>query len=133
MTQSRADDAVVAIAAAVEASGALLERGTCLAAATSSSDAGRDVVTACGLWPAQGVLACVVAVEAATVEFHELDRDTVRGYVATGEPLDKAGSYGIQGRGSELVKELRGEFHCVMGLPSGLTRTMLNAAAKALL
>lgn len=44
------------------------------------------------------------------------DRD-IAAYIATGEPMDKAGAYGIQGAGMRFVREIRGDFYAVMGLP----------------
>ena len=55
--------------------------------------------------------------ERAEVEFWDLTERQIEAYVATGEPLDKAGAYGIQGRGRMLVKGIRGDFYNVMGLP----------------
>ena len=51
------------------------------------------------------------------VEFSAITKETARAYVATGESRDKAGAYGIQGRGGALVKELRGSYSNVVGLP----------------
>ncbi|MDQ2858548.1 MAG: Maf family protein [Candidatus Eremiobacteraeota bacterium] len=53
------------------------------------------------------------------VWFAPLERATIDAYVATGEPLDKAGAYGIQGRGAALVERIEGDFYTVMGFPLG--------------
>jgi septum formation protein len=67
-------------------------------------------------------------VEWATVRFRPLTRDEAREYVATGEPMDKAGSYGIQGRGAALVTSVEGDYYTVVGLPvSGLV-TLLRVS-----
>ncbi|HLA89375.1 MAG TPA: Maf family protein [Gemmatimonadaceae bacterium] len=60
------------------------------------------------------------AVEAVTVTFRPLTEGDVAAYVATGEPLDKAGSYGIQGYGATIVERVDGDYFSVMGL--GLAR-----------
>ena len=55
--------------------------------------------------------------ERTEVTFYPLTDEEIRAYVATGEPLDKAGAYGIQGRGALLVQGIRGDFYNVMGFP----------------
>ena len=51
------------------------------------------------------------------VRFRDFDTTTAARYVATGEPADKAGAYGIQGLGAALVEEIRGDYYCVVGFP----------------
>lgn len=51
------------------------------------------------------------------VEFYSLSDETIKSYIATGECRDKAGAYGIQGYGRVLVKEIKGDYFSVMGLP----------------
>ena len=53
------------------------------------------------------------------VRFVALAEDEIEAYVASGDPLDKAGAYGIQGRGSVLVEGIEGDFYTVMGFPLG--------------
>ena len=56
-------------------------------------------------------------VESAHVTFLPMSDDEIARYVATGEPLDKAGAYGIQGHGALFVASIMGDFYTVMGLP----------------
>jgi septum formation protein len=59
----------------------------------------------------------VSTVECVDVTFRSLDDREITEYIATGEPLDKAGSYGIQGFGATIVRRIDGDYFSVMGLP----------------
>ncbi|MBI4596274.1 MAG: septum formation inhibitor Maf [Candidatus Tectomicrobia bacterium] len=63
-----------------------------------------------------------------TVEFRELSSRDIEGYLATGEPFDKAGAYGIQGRGAALVKTIKGCYFNVVGLPLSSLAELLAEA-----
>ncbi len=65
-------------------------------------------------------------VQKTEVEFYELSDETIEKYIATGEPMDKAGAYGIQGKGSVLVKGIVGDYFNVMGLPVAETARFLG-------
>jgi septum formation protein len=65
-------------------------------------------------------------VSISTVTFKPLSQDEIRLYVASGECDDKAGAYAIQGRAAQFVKELRGSFSGVMGLPLYETAQLLE-------
>ncbi|MBX9609297.1 MAG: Maf family nucleotide pyrophosphatase [Gammaproteobacteria bacterium] len=62
------------------------------------------------------------------VEFMPLDGAVIAAYVASGEPADKAGAYGIQGVGGALVKRIEGSYGAVVGLPLAETAEMLARA-----
>jgi septum formation protein len=63
-----------------------------------------------------------------SVEFRRADDEMLRAYIATGEPMDKAGAYGIQGFGAALVERVEGDFFGVMGLPVRLVLDLLKEA-----
>ncbi len=68
------------------------------------------------------------ATDTTAVHFRSVDEAFLRAYVATGEPLDKAGAYGIQGYGAALVERIEGDCFGVMGLP---VRLVLDLLARA--
>ncbi len=70
--------------------------------------------------------AALTEVAAARVTFAELSDGDIEQYIATGEPMDKAGAYGIQGKGARLVEKIEGDFFTVMGLPSRVSAVMLS-------
>ena len=63
---------------------------------------------------------------ASEVRFRVLGQDEIRRYVASGEPLDKAGAYGIQGRAAMFIEEIRGSYTGIMGLPLYETAQLLR-------
>src|SRR5437899_11511497 len=66
------------------------------------------------------------ALDVTEVTFRPLSNEQVAAYVATGEPMDKAGAYAIQGKGAALVVGIRGDFFGVMGLPLRLALELLE-------
>ncbi len=65
------------------------------------------------------------ALDVSRVTFRPVDRATLEAYVATGEPMDKAGAYAIQGLGAPLIERVEGDFFGVMGLPLRLALDLL--------
>lgn len=64
--------------------------------------------------------------EVTEVEFYHLTDSEIDEYIATGEPMDKAGAYGIQGKGALLVKRIKGDFYNVVGLPVSALKQKLK-------
>jgi septum formation protein len=99
------------------------------AAAMLARLAGREhgVVTAVHLRrgpdPGRGVAAV------SRVRFAPMNEDEIRWYVATGEPRDKAGAYGVQGLGARFIAEVHGSFTNVMGLPAREVYALLRDAS----
>lgn len=66
------------------------------------------------------------AVETATVHFRELSDDEIESYIMSGEPMDKAGAYGIQGRAGAFVDRIEGDFFSIVGMPLCRLVTLLR-------
>lgn len=67
-----------------------------------------------------------VALSVSEVRFRALDAQEIRRYVHSGEPMDKAGAYGIQGRAAMFVEEIRGSHSGIVGLPLCETALLLQ-------
>ena len=67
-----------------------------------------------------------IAVSESIVTFADLEAARIAAYVASGEPFDKAGAYGIQGRAGAFVQRLEGSYSGVMGLPLYETANLLR-------
>ena len=69
---------------------------------------------------------CTSFVNTTDVTFYHMTDDWINSYIATKEPMDKAGAYGIQGKGFELVRSISGDYYSVMGLPIAQLKRTLN-------
>lgn len=81
------------------------------------------VITGVALVTADGT---EVAAEATAVRFLALSDEEIAAYVATGEPMDKAGAYAIQGRAARWIPRIEGCYFNVVGLPLALVSTLLE-------
>jgi len=82
-----------------------------------------QVMTAVVLADAQRELDCLVTTD---VTFRNITAAEISHYIASGEPLDKAGAYGIQGLGGNFVRRINGSYHAVVGLPLVETNELLS-------
>lgn len=131
---SRAHPAAVVLGAdtVVALDGRVLGKPTSPAEARSmlESLAGRTHEVHTGVSVAYGSRVLLSDVETTRVTFRPLSPEQIEAYVATGEPMDKAGAYGIQGRGALLVQKVEGCYFNVVGLPLVLTWEMLQRARE---
>ena len=111
-------DTIIAADTVVALDGAVLgkPRSEEDAFAMLSALSGREHRVYTGVTVLQGERA-VTEHEETAVQFRDLAPEEIRGYIATGEPMDKAGAYGIQGLGALLVSGIRGDYCNVVGLP----------------
>ncbi|MBE6942121.1 MAG: septum formation inhibitor Maf [Ruminococcaceae bacterium] len=85
---------------------------------------GRDHQVMTGITVLRGEKA-ISCTEVTDIHFRELSEKEIRAYVATGEPMDKAGAYGIQGGAALFAEKMVGDYYNVMGLPVCKLRQML--------
>ena len=116
---------------------AVVLNGKIIGKPRDGADAERILAKLSGKW--HTVLTGVVLVEvngrrslaravSSRVKFREISPQEIRAYAETGEPMDKAGAYGIQGKGAFLVEKVSGSYTNVIGLPVKETREMLRIA-----
>ncbi|MFD3301279.1 Maf family protein [Aquipseudomonas alcaligenes] len=122
-----ADAVVLGADTAVVLDGRILgkpaDRAECLATLAALSGREHQVLTAVALASAQRIESRVVA---SRVRFRPLRAGEAEAYWATGEPCDKAGSYGIQGLAAVFVSQLEGSYSAVVGLPLCETAQLLG-------
>ena len=83
--------------------------------------------------PGQTMMEVLTEAEETAVFFRKATKEELLSYIRSGEPMDKAGSYGIQGLGSLLVEKIDGDFFNVMGLPLlRLSRMLAHFGVKLL-
>lgn len=83
-----------------------------------------QVITALAIANRQRLMQCCVMTE---VTFCPLSEQAIRHYVASGEPMDKAGAYAIQGLAARFIRRINGSYHGVVGLPLAETEELFNA------
>ena len=83
----------------------------------------------CAIRDGRELLRC----DASSVRFRRIEDSEIAAYVATGEPMDKAGAYGAQGKGALFVESIDGDFFNVMGLPLCMLGEMLKEQGAGLL
>mgnify|MGYP005840633805 CR=1 FL=1 len=93
---------------------------------------GRTHFVYTGLCLLKGINEIAEGVSESIVEFYSMTKSEINWYVKTKEPLDKAGSYGVQERGALFIKSIKGSFHNVMGFPVDLFYQLLKQLGVSL-
>lgn len=83
------------------------------------------------LWKKRGQMGRKTFHEVTDVVVYPMDEEEIMAYIATGEPMDKAGAYGIQGRFAPFVRKIDGEYNTVVGLPIGRVNQELKGILNA--
>lgn len=81
----------------------------------------------CIIWQEEGNTKIRSFASVTEVEIYDMSEEEIRSYIATKEPYDKAGAYGIQGYFARYVKQIRGDYNNVVGLPVGSLYHILNS------
>ena len=133
-TPAKAEDVVIAADTIVVCNGKTLGKPKSKEQAVEMLTmlSGRDHQVMTGLTVRKGE-DCRTVTEITHLHFRELSRREILDYVATGEPMDKAGAYGIQGGAALFVERLDGDYYNVMGLPVCRLWQMLAETAPEVL
>ncbi len=127
VARHRTDDVIVGSDTIVVVDGHVLgkptDRDEAIAMLSRLADREHQVMTGIALVQGQREL---VAHETTSVRFGPLTRDQIERYVDSGEPMDKAGAYGIQGRAAGFIQSITGDYFTVVGLPLFRTVQMLS-------
>lgn len=128
------DDVVIAADTIVVSEGKVLGKPAdeSHARAMLTALSGRDHQVMTGVTVLKGER-CVTHTEITDVHFRALSQKEIADYVATGEPMDKAGAYGIQGGAALFVEKIQGDYYNVMGLPVCRLLLMLRTVAPEIL
>lgn len=134
VTPAKAEDVVIAADTIVVCNGKTLGKPKSKEQAVEMLTmlSGRDHQVMTGLTVRKGDT-CRTVTEITHLHFRELSRREILDYVATGEPMDKAGAYGIQGGAALFVERLDGDYYNVMGLPVCRLWQMLAQTAPEVL
>ena len=129
-----ADDVVVAADTIVVVGGKILGKPATEAEAMEMLTllSGRDHQVMTGMTVLRGEKIETVT-EVTDIHFRSLSQKEIAAYVSTGEPMDKAGAYGIQGGAALFAEKMVGDYYNVMGLPVCRLHTMLSAIAPELI
>lgn len=114
----------------------VFQEGRVLGKPRDEQDAVNMLTHLAGAWHTVYTGVCVIAADgredvrfdASKVLFSALSQDDILRYVRTGEPMDKAGAYALQGIGGMYVRRIEGSYSNVIGLPMALVRDMLKEA-----
>ena len=133
-TERQADDVVIAADTIVVCAGEVLGKPRDEADALRMLRllSGRDHQVMTGVTVLRGAEA-VTFTEVTDLHFRDLSEKEIARYVATGEPMDKAGSYGIQGGAALFCTGMKGDYYNVMGLPVCALGQVLKTAAPELM
>ena len=131
VAESHKDDIVIGADTIVVAGGKILGKpkneANAEAMLTMLSGIEHEVITGVCLASGEEIISFA---QISKVKFYDLSAEEIRAYVATKEPMDKAGAYGIQGKGCTLVEKIEGDYFNIVGLPVARVAREINKLLK---